>query len=295
MIASLRKRVNTIKKDREHGAGWLAFQSLDILRETGLLSTALTSDKYLKEIAEVATALLNARPTMVSISNYIMQFKDELESTARDSKSLDNLKKRATAIARRLISDGETASSRAVRNAARLITPRSIVMTCSFSSDVCTALEYAMHKGVDFKVLAVASKYGRISYGEMTTQRLAKVGIVSRIIPDDDIAWHVARTSIILTGADAISLQGWMINGYPSYLLAVIARRKKVPFYSVCTSAKIDLRGFLAGLQKPEPGFDTVPLELLKGIVTDKGILQPDDLYELSMDSVFGRKDAVSH
>jgi ribose 1,5-bisphosphate isomerase len=287
MIASLRKRVNAIIRDREHGAGWLAAQAVDVLREASTISSARTSEKFAEEINGIIDALLEVRPGMVSISNYALQFKDEFTATAPASKSADNLKKRAAAIARKLMIHNETASSRAARNAVKLIGQRNIIMTCSYSSDVCATLELARQKGIDFKVLAIESHIGKISYGDLTAKRLEKSGIICRPVPDDFANWHVARANLVLMGAAAVSLQGWMLNCSPSYSTALLASRKKVPVYAVCTTAKFDVRGFLAGLGKPQPGFDSVPLDLLKGIVTEKGMLQPEDIYEVTIEDIF--------
>jgi translation initiation factor eIF-2B subunit delta len=108
------------------------------------------------------------------------------------------------------------------------------------------------------------------------------------VVPDDQIGWHVARADVILCGADAVSLHGWLINGAPSLELAEVAARKKKPFYIVCETAKFDVRGFLAGLRRAEPGFDMVPLELVTGIVTERGVLTVDDALKFTVDELFG-------
>jgi translation initiation factor 2B subunit (eIF-2B alpha/beta/delta family) len=295
MNAALRSRINGLKKDREHGAGWLTTQAVGILEEASSGSLARTTEGFMAEIGQVATALAEARPTMVSIPNYVTEFKDELDGAVATSKSADNLKKRAAAIARKLKTYNEDTSIKTARNAAKLIGQRSIIITCSYSSDVCAALEMARQKGIDFKVLAVESRHAKISYGEMTLERLKKTGITGRIIPDNFVAWYAARANTIIIGADAISLHGWMINGIPSYTLALIASRKNVPVYSVCATTKIDVRGFLASLRAPEPGFDMLPLELLKGIVTETGTLQPADIYKTTAEDIFRSPRARSH
>ncbi|MGD0855008.1 MAG: hypothetical protein ABSA18_04305 [Dehalococcoidia bacterium] len=295
MIAVIRSRINGLKKDREHGAGWLTTQAASILEEASSGSLARTSEDFMAEIGQVAIALAEACPIMVSITNYVAEFKDELDGAVATSKSADNLKKRATAIARKLKAYNEDTSIKTARNAAKLIGQRSIIITCSYSSDVCSALELARQKGIDFKVLAVESRHGKISYGDMTLERLKKAGIVGRIIPDNFVAWYAARANTILIGADAVSLHGWMINGIPSYTLALIASRKNVPVYLVCATTKIDVRGFLAGLRTPAPGFDMVPLELIKGIVTETGTLQPDNIYKMTTEDIFRSPRARSH
>ena len=287
MIAALRKSINGLKKDREHGAGQLTLQALEILREAASLEPAESSDKFMVSLAGVITALLEARPAMVSIANYALYYRDELVSAASTSRSPQRLKKAAFSIADRLIKFHQKSSAAAARNAARLVTARGIIMTCSYSSAVCTALEMARRGGRDFKVLAVESRHKKISYGELTLQRLKQSGIGGSIVPDTQIGWQAARADVILCGADGVSLHGWMINGTPSLELAQMARRRKRPFYAVCEISKIDARGLTAGLQEAGPGLDLVPLELLSGLVTERDTLQPEKIYKFTVGDIF--------
>jgi translation initiation factor 2B subunit (eIF-2B alpha/beta/delta family) len=287
MLAPLRKSISALKRDREHGAGFLGRQALDILRQTGAQSTAVTAEKFLAEINQVADALMEARPGMVSIANYSLFMKEELAAAAVTAKSPQRLKKTAFSIASRLLKSQEKSSDTASRNAVKLVARRSIVMTCSHSSTVCSTLEMARHAGTDFKVLAVDSHHNKISYGEITAKRLQAAGISCTLVPRDQVAWHVARADYILCGADAVSLHGWLINGTPSLELAGVAARKGKPFHIICETAKFDVRGFLAGLQQAEPGFDLVPLDLITGIVTERGMLTVDDALKFTVDDLF--------
>ena len=287
MITSIKKRIDALKKDVEHGAGWITGQALLILKDTCIGNATHTREQFMVDMDQVVQALSQVKPGMVSIFNYVLQFKEEFDQAYLTSKSPDNLRKRGVAIATKLIVYHENSSKRAVRNAVRLIGKRSIIMTCSYSSDVCSTLEMAHQNGIDFKVLIAESCHGHMSYGKITRDRLDKSNIISRIIPDELIGWHVARASCILSGADAVSLQGWMINGVPSYTLAVIAARKKVPVHVVCTTTKFDVRGFLAGLRHPEPGFDMIPLELISSIMTEKGVIQQDMIYAVTSEVVW--------
>ncbi len=288
MIATLRKSINDLKKDREHGAGWLTVRALEILREAASLDQAAASDKLLASFAEIITALSEARPAMVSIANHALYFRDELGSAARTARSPQRLKKAAFSIADRLIKLHQKSSAAAARNAVKLVTRRSIVMTCSYSSAVCSALEMARRGGRDFKVLAVESRHRKISYGELTLQRLQQSGISGNIVPDSQIGWQAARADLMLCGADSVSLHGWMINGTPTLELAQTAHRKGRPFYAVCEISKIDARGLTAGLKEAEPGLDLVPLEMLTGLVTEKGIMQTEEIYKFSIEDLIG-------
>lgn len=288
MLASLRKSISALKRDREHGAAFLALQALEILRQTGAGSTAETTEKFIAEINQVAGALIEARPLMVSIANYALFLKEELAAAAVTAKSPQRLKKTAFSIASRLIKSQEKAAAATARNAVKLVSRRSIVMTCSHSSAVCSTLETARRAGMDFKVLAVESRHNKISCGDITANRLQAAGISCTVVPDDQVGWQVARADYVLCGADAVSLHGWLINGTPSLELAGLAARKRKPFHIICETAKFDARGFLAGLQQARPGFDMVPLELITGIVTERGPLSTDKVLELTIDDLFG-------
>jgi translation initiation factor 2B subunit (eIF-2B alpha/beta/delta family) len=286
MILSLRKSINGLKKDGEHGAGWLTMRALEILREAASLDQSATEDKFMASLGSVIAALLEARPAMVSIANYALYYRDELGAAALTSRSPQRLKKAAFSIADRLIKLHQKSAAAAARNAARLVTGRSIVMTCSYSSAVCSALEMARRGGRDFKVLAVESLHRKVSYGELTLRRLQQSGITGRIVPDSQVGWQAARADLMLCGADSVSLHGWMINGTPSLELAQMARRRGRPFYAVCEISKIDARGLTAGMRESDPGLDMLPLELLSGLVTERGVLQPEEIYKFTVEDI---------
>ncbi|MCX5994300.1 MAG: hypothetical protein NT177_08840 [Chloroflexi bacterium] len=286
MLIALRKSINGLKKDREHGAGWLTGRALEIIRDAATLDPATTTDKFLASLGGVTDALLEARPAMVSISNYAIYFRDELGAASSTARSPQRLKKAAFSIADRLIKLHQKFSAAATRNAAKLVTTRNIIMTCSYSSAVCGALEQARRGGRDFKVLAVESRHKKICYGELTLQRLRQSGIVGSIVPDSQIGWQAARADLMLCGADSVSLHGWLINGSPSLELAQMAQRRGHPFYAVCDTSKFDARGLMAGLEQTEPDFDRVPLDLITGLVTEKGVLKAEDVYKFTVEDL---------
>ncbi len=295
MMIALRKSINALKKDREHGAGWLTVQALEILREAASLDPADSTEKLLASLSGVVSALLSARPSMASIANYALHYQDEIKSAAATSRSPQRLKKAAFSIAERLIKHYKKSEVAAARNAAVLVGRRSVVMICSYSSAVCSALELARRGGKDFKVLAVESRHRKASYGELALRRLQESGIGGRIVPDNQIVWQAARADLMLCGADTVSLHGWLINGAPSLELAQTALRKKRPFYAVCAASKIDARGLTAGLPELEADFDLIPLDMLSGLVTERGMLQPEEIYKFTIEDLIGSMGERPH
>jgi len=295
MRAAIRQNINAIKKDREHGASWLTGCAIKVLLDACDLNAPAASSKFAAEIMEIVDALVAARPAMTPIANYSLRFGEEFKSAIAGSRSLVNLQKKGFAIATRLNQFHEKSTQALPGRAFHMVKPRTIVMTCSYSGSVCSTLEQARIKGADFKVLAIQSNFNKISYGQLTAERLQKAGISCRLVPDDQIRWHAARADAVLIGADAVSLQGWLLNGSPSYELARVAVSRKIPVYAICSKSKFDPRGFLASLREPEKGFDMVPLDLFAGIVTETGIYTAADIYSFTFEDVFRSKRARPH
>lgn len=292
MKADIRKSINAIRQDHKHGSSRLTSAAIKILLDSCDASLNPASPHFSDEVLEIANALLTVRPGMVSIANYALRFAEEFKPSAAASRSLVNQQKKGFAIASKLNQLHDKSVLQLPIKAAPLIKNRSIVMTCSYSDSICTVLEHARSRGIDFKVLAVQSLFHKVSYGQLTIDRLEKAGISCRLVPDDQLRWHTARADMVLIGADAVSLQGWLFNGSPSYELARVASSRKVPVYAVCCKSKIDPRGFLASMREPEPGFDMVPLDLLAGVVTENGLCQAEDVRNFNFDDIFRSKHA---
>lgn len=284
------KNINRLKCDRTHGAGWLTRQALSIVKTAVQKSTVTTIDRLSKNLHAILEALTNVRTDMVSIANYIMQFREELPAMFSQGKTLEEVKSLCINRIEQMIKYSKKSSSLAAQNAAGIIGNRIVVITCSYSSAVCSALKIA-HKKNDFKVLVIESLFNKVSYGKLTADSLQQAGIVTQLVPDGQIRWQIARADQVLLGADSISLHGYFINGMPSLELVKIARHRNIPVYLICELSKIDIHGILTGLHEPEPGFDMIPLELVTAIVTDKETLKPEDVYQLRKENIFRDHD----
>ena len=101
-----------------------------------------------------------------------------------------------------------------------------------------------------------------------------------------------------MAGADRICADGKLVNGIGTYQLALAAKMRGIPFYVFCETLKFDprLKGDEVDLEEKdtsevvEPGrlppeirvknpyFDVTPLELVTGIVTENGLLKPEEV-----------------
>jgi methylthioribose-1-phosphate isomerase len=103
----------------------------------------------------------------------------------------------------------------------------------------------------------------------------------------------------VFTGSDRIAANGDVANKIGTYGVALLAHHHGIPFYAVAPYSTIDLhtptgaeipieerapdevhswngtRTAPEGIQVFNPAFDVTPQELVKAIITERGILRP--------------------
>lgn len=132
----------------------------------------------------------------------------------------------------------------------------------------------------------------------LTAWELAKDSIPVTIITDN-MAGHImkqGKVDAIVVGADRIAANGDTANKIGTYMVAVLAREHRIPFYVAAPISTIDLK-LSSGDQIPieernarevthirnqqlapdgvevhNPAFDVTPNELVAAIITDKGV-----------------------
>jgi len=275
MNSKIIEEINRLKKDTIHGASWLSLQAINILTLAMSESPARTVADFVREIKTVAEELTQARPNITPIANYANQFLYQIITRSQSEKSLDSLRSFALIKGKELVKSATKAVSKAVEYGCGTISDLDTVITCSYSSTVCQVLELASQRETRLRVIAAESKFNGKAYGEITAEQLMKHRIPVEIIADENIQDRISKADKALVGADSISADGYLINGKPTHLLAQAAKNKKIPFYVVCESAKFAIQGYVAKSPGLEPGFDKTPLNLITGIITEKGTMQP--------------------
>ncbi len=267
-------QIAAIRDDRLHGAGWLSRQALAVMRLTAERSNAATSDDFSAELSSVAKGLLATRPSMAAIANSVSSFLFEMLERAKCEGNLASLRDFACSKGDELIAEAEGAARKAAESGAEMIEDGDRVMTCSYSSTVCRAFNIAKDSGKGFEVLVAESESEGKAYGELVAAELRGYGIPVEVIPDDAIGDAVARVSKVVVGADSILEDGSLINGTPTHRLAVAAKAHRIPFYPVCEMSKFSIRDDF----ELEPGFDLIPKELITGIITEQGMMEPSEV-----------------
>jgi translation initiation factor eIF-2B subunit delta len=275
MNSKVLKEITQLKNDDVHGASWLSLHAVNTLILAVSESQVGTVADLVQEIKEVAEKLTGARPSITPITNYANQFLHQIITRSQNENNVEALKSFAEIKGKELVKSATKAVSKAVEYACGIIGDLDTVITCSYSSTVCQVLEMARQRETRFRVIAAESKVNDKAYGEITAKQLMKYEIPVEIVPDAKINLRISKADKALVGADSITADGYLVNGKPTLQLAQAAKNKRIPFYVVCESAKFTIRGYITKSTELEPGFDSTPLNLVTGIITEKGTMQP--------------------
>ncbi len=287
--------IDEIRNDKVHGASELARQAVGVLKVAAERSRAGSVATFLVEQREVGERLMSARPAMAPVFNIVGNLLEKMEEKAGEM-DLDSVRHFTVAKADEAVSNSLQAVARIVEYGSELITDGDKIMTHSYSSTVLAMLKAAFTKHSNIEVITTRSGPGRT--GETIARELGRYGIPVTFIDDVAMGLYISTVNKVMVGVDRVCADGAVVNGIGTYPLALTAQRASVPFYVLGETLKFDLRlrSDEVGLEEKEssevveagilpaevrvknPYFDITPLELITGIVTEKGLLTPEEV-----------------
>ncbi|PVX25276.1 MAG: hypothetical protein CW691_05115 [Candidatus Bathyarchaeum sp.] len=278
----LSDKINEIRCDWSSGASQIARNALGVLRFFVQTNKNTSCTGFVEDFSEVGRLLFDARPNMVPVQNLVAQIVYEVNTL--DVHDLTVVQKFALSQIDKLCKQSEIAVKESAQNAAALIEDSVCLATCSYSSTVCESLKLAKLQGKNFKVFVAESKTGRVCYGQILAHFLESINVSVQVFPDNKICKYVPKTRCVLVGADSIACDGSVVNGTPTYDLAVASKDCGIPFYSVCETTKANTLSYLGKNVTLKSGFDLVPPILITGIITEKGILGTSEIVDIIKD-----------
>ena len=278
--------VDSVASDTDHGSAYVSLRALEVLRDEA--AAAATDDRTAAEpdvatgVLEIAADLRRARPTMGVVRTRV----DRVLADAEPAPAA--LRDRAAAACERAVAvDDEAAAAAADRVGDR-------VLTLSRSGTVLSALRRAAPAAV----VVAESRPAREGVGVAET--LAADGLDVALCVDAAVA-HVVdaeRIETVLVGADTVLADGTVINKVGTRPAALAAADAGADCYAVCARNKIvpdpdiELESGPPGAvhEDPEgfavrnPTFEATPPGLITGVVTEDGLLSPDDVAAVAAD-----------
>lgn len=274
VMSEVERRIEEIRADRLHGASQLSRQALEVLKLV-IEKGSDTKDDFLEGLKNVGDRLIKVRPSMAPIANLVARLIYEVFQVSKE-KELHSLRDFAWSKTEELERSSKIALEKAAAQGAEIIEDNDKIMTCSYSSTIKEVFRIVSECEKKVRVWIVESKYKDKSYGKIMADELCQQRIFARLIPDVAVKDCITEVRKVLVGADSVLRDGSLINGLPTYELA-LAAKGKLPFYIVCETLKFNPRVSSKHV-KLEEGFDLTPPELITGIITETRTFKPKDV-----------------
>jgi len=261
---------------------------------------------FFQRLGEASEYLASSRPTAVNLVWALNRMRNR--AVRETGMSVADLKA-ALLDEAKLIRDEDEAMCRAIgrhgepliQNGAGILTHCNAGSLATARFGTASAPMYAAHeKGRRFRVFVDETR-PLLQGSRLTAWELGQAGIEAVLICDSmaGSVMQSGRINLVITGADRIAANGDVANKIGTYSLAVLAKAHSIPFYVAAPSSTFDLAipdgtripieernadevrcGFGRDTAPPEiqcfnPAFDVTPAALVRGIITERGMVSP--------------------
>jgi translation initiation factor 2B subunit (eIF-2B alpha/beta/delta family) len=278
-----------LRTDNVSGATTLVELALDMLEAFATQEAAQAPQEFVTALETLVGAILAAQPSMAVMINLAQQVLQACPDDLPLTTIREQLQQTLAAFRHDLRASTEALCQRVLT----ILPPQSTVLTYSNSATVVAALRHAHDHGRLRRVLLSES---RPAYdGRPQALALLEYGIAVEYSIDMALFEHLAEADVVVVGADAVFPEH-LVNKLGTRALTQLAQLQGIPCFSLCAANKFLPTAATALLRIVEhpgqevwpeaPGgvairnryFDTTPLTLLSGIVSDQAIYTPEAL-----------------
>ena len=269
-------------------------------------SRARSKEQLIKELDAAAEVLRQSRPTAWNLFWAVDRMLNKARRTAGGASDVVS---QVVYEAQRMAEEDVTVNRKIGEYGAALIDDGDCLLTHCNTGTLATVsygtalapIRTAVGQGKKIRVFATETR-PRLQGAKLTTYELLHDGIPVTLIVDGAVG-YVMRKRLVnkaIVGADRITTR-FVANKVGTYQVALAAQANQVPFYVAAPSSTFNLipgeedikieernsqeithiggkRITPKGVEIFNPAFDVTPIELVKGFVTERGIVTPDKL-----------------
>ncbi len=178
----------------------------------------------------------------------------------------------------------------------------SVMTQCFGETIVGMMLKEVKQRGMEIKLYTPETR-PYLQGARLTSSVAYDMDIDVTVITDNMPAWTIKSKNIDLftSAADSITMDGHVVNKVGTMQIAIVAKYFGIPYfvtgipdeaYKNINDVNIEernpeevlecrgIKNTLEGVKGYYPAFDITPPHLVSGVVTDKGIMSPYDLYK---------------
>ena len=268
------ERVEELRRDRRHGASWMARRAVETLADVADEPFS-TTDALLARLVDAGRELAWSRPGVGAVAGAVGRLL--AAAYARATLRVEDMRQLVHEEAEALVS----ARTRAGRSIAIQLRDRLVDTTVLTHSASATVREALLHARPEHVICTVSHP---LEEGRAFADELSAAGLRVELVEDDDAPEALDEASLFLVGADTVFRCGTLCNKVGTHRLSAAAAEEMVPTVVACEVIKLapieaaDAPS-LEGL--PTSLFDLTPPELVDLVVTEEGSFGSDEVAAL--------------
>ena len=293
---SLHETAEKIRTMETRGAGRIARAAAEALRDYAETVRASSPEDFKKQMEQAGALLVATRPTAVSLPNAVRSVLMAIDGAATVDGARERIIRRADAF----ISASLSAVERIGEIGSRHIRNGDVLLTHCNSEAALSCMFTARRQGKDFHVFATEVRPG--NQGLITIRMLNDAEIPTSYIVDSAARSFINKIDTVFVGADAITVNGAVVNKIGTAQVALIAHEARTNFVVAAETYKFAPRTILGELIEIEertgdevlpaavartlpavtvrnPVFDVTPPSYVDLIVTEMGAIPPGLAY----------------
>lgn len=284
MHGQTREAIEAVQSDRRRGSEAISSDALEALANHLEGAPADDAADLRQSTRQVARRLAEARPAMRVLPSLVAAAWRRLNAAVSQTAPLDELRERGAETVRGLAAEAADARAAAGETAREVLADAASIVTLSRSSTIHQALA-----GLDAAVQVLASEPG--GEGHDAAAALLEAGVDARVAPDAYASGVLDDADALAIGADGVTRNGGAVNKVGSRTAAAAAARQGVPVWVVCSTWKCAPGPDPSELAdwNPQdvpavdvPLFEVVPEDLVDGLATERGPIQPREAAEVA-------------
>jgi translation initiation factor 2B subunit (eIF-2B alpha/beta/delta family) len=281
----IEKKIDSLARDRSHGAAQLAISAVKILMDVCRRSRGKDVGQLVTSVRQTALSLAKVRPSMAPIRNWSLVFCHRLQEKINDRISHSEAQQQGILLGEELLKKQQRIVELQVRASREILKNRNSVVTLSYSSTVESILRY----GLPPACRVVIAESRPLMEGRRLFENLKHIFTDLRMITDAQMGLAIPSTDLVLVGADTILGDLGVVNKTGTYLSALVSHSHGRDFFVAADTYKINVAMDSSNCvlesksgnevwpqhekQCDNVYFDVTPARLISGFVTEEGVL----------------------
>lgn len=270
--------------------------ALKALSEASQASGSRSPKEFLEEQTAYGDLLIKTRPTAVLLANGVRLVIDAIRKGADQGLDVRELQGIVSKTVDSFLAQIRESVDQIGEIGSRRIRSGDTVLCYGYSTSVLSIVAKAQEQGKNVKVVVCEARPEL--EGRLMAKEFLKLNVPTTMIIDSAVSHFMKDVDRVLTGADAVSANGAVINKIGTSTIAAIAHYSRVNVFVAASVYKFSPETILGelveieeldpslvipghmmsefkGMQIRNPAFDVTPPEHIDLVITERGVIPP--------------------